>query len=75
MALPNHYIVKIDQLPETSVTAAADDGALRQTGEMIRSDPRLAVLHDDEPVVIKRPDGTVLVRDGTLAQFRHGDAG
>ena len=70
MALPGHYTVKIDQLPDVSVAAASDDEALRKIGEMIRSEPHLAVLHDDEPVLIKRPDGSVWVRDGTVASFR-----
>ena len=70
MADGRHYSVKIDQLPEEQFTAASDDEARRAVETMIRTRANLAILRDDEPVVIKRPDGTVMLRDGTLAGFR-----
>ncbi len=73
MADGKHYSVKIDQLPEEQFTAAGDEEASQAVEAMIRTRANLAILRDDEPVVIKRPDGTALVRDGTLAGFRGHD--
>ena len=70
MADGRHYSVKIDQLPEEQFVAASDDAAQEVVEAMVRTRDNLAILRDDEPVVIKRPDGTVLLRDGTLADFR-----
>ena len=70
MADGRHYSVIIDQLPEEQFTAGSDEEASEAVRAMIRTRANLAILRDDEPVVIKRPDGTVMLRDGTLAGFR-----
>lgn len=73
MADGRHYSVKIDQLPEEQFEAGGDEEARQAVAAMIRTRAHLAILRDDEPVVIKRPDGIVLLRDGTLADFRGHD--
>ena len=73
MADGRHYSVKIDQLPEEQFTAENDEEAERTVEAMVRGRANLAILRNDEPVVIKRPDGTVMLRDGTLADFRDHD--
>ena len=69
---PQHYPVKISQLPEELVEATSPLDASRKVGEIIRTRSALAVLHDDEPVVIKGPDRRVWLRNGTVGAFRSG---
>ncbi len=68
--MAEHYSVKIDQLPQEQFEASDDADAVRKVEAIVLTRSNLAILRDDEPVVIKRPDGSVLVRDGTLGGFR-----
>lgn len=72
MADAHVFLVKISQLPEETVEASSPDDAAGKVGEIIRTRAALAVLHDDEPVVIKRPDRRVWLRNGTVGAFRSG---
>lgn len=72
MADEHAFLVKISQLPEEKVEASSSEEAAGKVGEIIRSRAALAVLHDDEPVVIKRPDRRVWLRNGTVGAFRSG---
>lgn len=67
------YRIKIDQLPEQVVDATDPEHAARQVGALIESHDALKKLHDDEPVEIKRPDGTPWGRNLTVGAFRKGD--
>ena len=71
--MSDHFIVKIDQLPEERIEAADVREAARKVTEIIAERPELKQMHDDEPVQIKRPDRTPWGRHLTLADFRRGD--
>ena len=66
------FTIKIDQLPEEAIEAADAMDAARQVHALLSGHAALRKLGDEEPVQIKRPDGTPWGRHLTIGDFRAG---